>query len=184
MPETAADHPAPATTPHDIKITLKHLAWGAIPAAAAFIAVLWQILNPYVSHNHQGLLMGVAVYLGNITLASWLWCTAQAVRRQVTETVKVVSSQFSERDRRADQRFDRLEREVYVINEVLSDRHTELLNLIEKLCRSVRGLHAHNSQDDEKLIQIIEEIEHLRNLTLGPDAPRLPSQQTGPRRLN
>lgn len=177
MPETAADHPAPAITQHDTKTTLKHLAWGAIPAAAAFIAILWQILNPYVSHNHQGLLVGVAVYFGNITLASWLWCTTQTVRRQVTETVKVVSSQFVERDRRADQRFDRLEREVYVINEVLSDRHTQLLDLIEKLCRSVRGLHAHNTQDDEKLNQIIGEIEHLRNLTLGADAPSFPSQR-------
>jgi hypothetical protein len=181
MPETAADHPAPATTQHDVKTTLKHLAWGAVPAAIAFIAVLWQILNPYVSHNHQGLLVGVAVYFGNITLASWLWCTAQTVRRQVAETVKVVSRQFAERDRRADQRIDRLQQEVYVINETLADRHTELLNLIEKLCRSVRGLHAHNSQDDEKLNQIVEEIEHLRNLTLGADAPKLPGQLRGPR---
>lgn len=172
MPEPTADHPAPATH-HDIKTTLKHLAWGAIPAAAAFIAILWQILNPYVSHNHQGLLMGVAVYLGNVTLAVWLWCTVQVVRRQ-----------FAERDRLADARVARLQQEVYVIEETLAERHLALVAAIEKLCRSVRGLHAHNNQDDEKLEQIAGEIEHLRNLTLGTDAPAFPNQQLGPRRLN
>jgi hypothetical protein len=181
MPEPTADHPAPA---NDAKTTLKHAAWGAIPAAAASIAILWQTLSPYVSHNHQGILMGIAVYLGNITLTVWIWCAVQVVRRQVTATVDVVTRQFAERDRRADQRTDRLQQEVYVINETMSDRHTEVMDTLEKLCRSVSGLHARNTHTDEQMGQLAGEIEHLRNLTLGADAPRLPSQQLGPRRLN
>lgn len=146
---------------------LRHFLWGAVPAAVATIAVLWQILQPYVhGTGHQVLLYGTALFCGNVSLAVWLWCTMQ-----------IVSYQFAERNRRADERAQRLQQELYVMNDEIGER-------LDRLCRSVEGLHRHLTQTDEQLASNGQEITHVRNLILKTAEPEERNQRLGPRPLN
>lgn len=146
---------------------VRDFLWGAVPAAVAAIAVLWQLLQPYVHDTaHQILLFGLAVFCGNISLAVWLWCT-----------VWLVSHQFTERNRRADERSQRLQQEMYVMSDQISER-------LDKLCRSVEGLHRHLAQTDQQLESNGEEISHVRKLILNSAEPIEQNQRLGPRSLN
>lgn len=147
---------------------LRNFLWGAVPAAIAAIAVLWQILQPYVhGPGHQVLLYGTALFCGNISLAVWLWCTMQ-----------IVSYQFAERNRRADERAQRLQQELYVMSDQIGER-------LDRLCRSVEGLHRHLAQTDEQLESNGQEISHVRKLIIESGEPQpMNGQRLGPRPLN
>lgn len=148
--------------------TLRDFLWGAVPAVVAAIAVLWQVLQPYVDGpGHQVLLYGIALFCGNVSLAVWLRCTVQ-----------LVSHQFAERNRRADERAQRLQQELYVMNGEIGER-------LDRLCRSVEGLHRHLAQTDEQLESNGQEISHVRKLIIESGEPHpMNGQRLGPRPLN
>jgi len=155
---------------------LQHFIWGAIPAALAVLAVLWHLLDPYVPFKYQGLLFGIAVYLGNISLAVWLWCTVQVVRRQ-----------FVKRNLRADARAERLQREMYVLGDSLTENQQTMIDLLRTIQRSLQHAHRHMDKQDKTIAEQKAELAHLRKLILQVDAtepPHLNGQQLGPRRLN
>lgn len=171
MPEPA-DHSAEATS--QTESPLKHFIYGAIPFLAAVFAVLWQLLDPYVPLTHQGLLFGIAVFLGNTSLAVWLWCTVQVVERK-----------FTERNRLADAKAERLQNEFYVLADAITENHRTMIELLGKLQRSLQSLHRHMDKQDGIIAGQNAEIAHLRRLILGVDEPQLMNgQQMGPRRLN
>lgn len=154
---------------------LKHFIWGAVPAALAVLAVLWQLLDPYVPLTHQGLLFGIAVFLGNISLAVWLWCTVQVVRRQ-----------FAKRNAKADARAERLQQEVYVLGDTVTGKQEDIMDLLRTIQRSLQSAHRHMDKQDKVIEEQKAEMAHLRKLMLagGLIEPEANQQQLGPRRLN
>lgn len=76
-----------ADTTTETKQALTHLGWAVVPAAIAAVAVLVQILEPYVSTRYEHVLFNTALFIGNCTLATWLWCAIARSRRTNT-TVK------------------------------------------------------------------------------------------------
>lgn len=175
MPEPA-DHSARAT--NHAESALKHFIYGAIPFLAAVFAVLWQLLDPYIPLAYQGLLFGIAVFLGNTTLAVWLWCTVQVVRRQ-----------FAERNRLADAKAERLQSEIYVLGDTITENHRTTIELLGKCQRSLQSLHRHMDQQDDVIAGQKAEVAHLRRVFLGIDDPQhqpqqVNGQQLGPRRVN
>lgn len=105
----------------DIKTALKHLAWAAVPAAIAALAVLIQILQPYVPASHQSLLFNTALFVGNCTLATWLWCNIVRSHR---------------RDRFADKRerdiltvVERIDRSLQAVHRKLDGQAEEIRHL-------------------------------------------------------
>lgn len=165
--------------PHQKKRTnpLIPFIWSAAPPLIAAVALLWQFLDRYIPIQHQGLLIGIAVLCGNIPLTTWLWCKVAWLWRKI----ETICEEFAERNRRADERVERLQKEVYVLGEQADERHRELIKTLEKLGRSVQGLHRHLDQDDKVLEEITTEVEHLRGLVIKGDS--LPSQRLGPRPL-
>jgi len=172
MPEPTEPIPE-ATSPKD---ALKHFIYGAIPLLVATIAVLWQLLSPYVPLTHQGLLFGIAVFLGNISLAVWLWCT-----------VLVVERKFAKRNRLADAQAERFRNEMYVLGEAITENQQAMIDLLCKLQRSLQHAHRHMDKQDAVVEEQAAELAHLRRLILAGEAAETQQtngQQLGPRRLN
>jgi hypothetical protein len=179
MPETAELAPE-ATSPDS---PLEHFIWGAVPAAAAVLGVLWQLLDPYVPLTHQGLLFGIAVFLGNVSLAIWMGCKISAAERKTVAAER----RSEERDRLATARAERLQQEMYVLGDTVTGRQDEILDLLGKIQRSLQSAHRHMDKQDAVVEEQKAEMAHLRKLILGVDAtepPQVNGQQLGPRRLN
>lgn len=172
MPETAELAPEATSLKGS---PLEHFIWGAVPTAAAILAVLWQLLDPYVPLTHQGLLFGIAVFLGNMSLAVWLWCAVQSVQQK-----------FTERNHLADTNTQRFQNEMYLLGEAITDNQKVTIELLCKIQRSLQSAHRHMDKQDEVIKQQKTEMAHLRRLMLegGAIEPPADGQQRGPRRIN
>lgn len=111
----------------DTEKAIKHLAWAATPAIAAAIAVLIQIMQPYVPASHQELLWGVAIFCGNVTLAIWLWCAivrTRTIASKSRDQMRVILA-IAERTERALQglhrRLDAQDREIAHLRRLVMD---------------------------------------------------------------
>lgn len=128
--------------------------------ALGLLLVWWHLLAPIVDHEHQGVLLWFAGVLCSVSLTFLLWCV-----------VRYIEVRFASRHQRADQ----LARQEA---EAAAARHTELLALVAKHCRSVQALHKRLETIEADLKQANVEITHLRALTV--ETGQLPSGGIGP----
>lgn len=178
--------------------SLRHFWTGFAPAASAILILLIQALQPFVSHQQQGLLLTVADWLVSVSLAVWVWCV-----------VKAATDRFEERDRVADERQEEMQDQADV-------NHDELVRMLRHQDAAIQSLHGrlqemnqrHTALDrrvgeTEAAAELLDErikkgeqryaalavrmagaeteTEHLRALVLGVDLADAGSQQAGPR---
>lgn len=152
---------APPTHKTDNSNVWRFLA-GATPTAAAIVAVLWQLLDPYVAPNHYWVLGTIAAACVCTTLADWVWCAIRDIRERLIA---------------------KEEREIARLEAVVQQLEKIDLTVV-KLDRCTQGVHQKLDHQKSLIGGLEEELRHLRALIISPDLPSVASQQLGPRRIN
>lgn len=147
-------------------IILRRFLAGAVPPLAASIIGLWQLLQPFVPHDHVGMLYIAMVACWVAPMAVGVWCKVDAVERAAAERDAALAAQI-----------DRL-------GDALVDNQTEILDLLNQLQRSLKGLHCRIERSELARDEETKELEHLRQLVIG-DVVTIPDhQRLGPRSLS
>lgn len=138
-------------TEPDPAAAIRHLAWAATPSLVGAIAVLIQLLAPYIPESHQGLLWGVAIYCGNITLAIWLWCAILRARRRNTETRRLARSVLAV--------VERNEKALQGVHRRLDTNSADLGRIVQRHDEALQGVH-------QRLDDNNAELEHIAALVI------------------
>lgn len=163
------------TTPPTVPIrtrdaNIKRFLWGAAPLAAATIAALWQLLDPYASPGHLWLLGSTLAILGCTTLADWVWCAIRDIKQRLIE-----------KELREEARYRKIMERIDTACANLRE-HDEAMNAsIARLERCTKGIHGRLEKQTTIIAGQQEEIVHLRALILGSDGAELALPQQGPR---
>lgn len=158
----------PLPTAHDTdraRSIVWHLLAGAVPPLLATIAGLWQLLRPYMPHDHIGMLYIAMITCWIAPMAVVVWCKTEASRQEAKAHAEAAAA----------------ERATIIANQ------NKLSDQLDELQRSLKGAHHRLEKLEDGLVKLEggtdAEMRHLRKLIVGDVVP-VPEQRLGPRSLS
>ncbi|MFG3340586.1 hypothetical protein [Glycomyces sp. NPDC048151] len=172
---------APTSPPDSPYNPVSRFLLGAAPPAVATIAALWQVLEPYMPPGHRGFLFITVLIAWIWPIAVWIAGKVDRTDRKFDDNDKAAEQREIQRHQKTVDRIERFQQEMFVLGETLEQNQNVILEKLEAMERSIKGLHRHLDQTDEALDEVTKEVAHLRKLVLGVD--ETPAQRLGPRSL-
>src|SRR5690606_30375931 len=101
---------------------LAHFLAGSLPPLAATIVGLWQILRPFVTQDHIGMLYIAMVACWIIPMAVWVWCKVDVTRREAEAAEAAAAERVAE-----------LAAQIDRLGDAIVDNQTEIIALTSNI---------------------------------------------------